>query len=296
MTNPTITAVVVTHNRPSDLVKNVSALNNQSRPPNNIIIIDNASEIPATETLRNFKNIEIHRSVANLGGAGGFAKGIKIALQQDTDWIWLMDDDAIPARDALENLIHMIDTLPDRTGAICSSVYENRQLALRHRRRYARSMALEFPIPESRYTDKAPVAIDTGSFVGFLLNAAAAYHTGLPNTSFFIAYDDTDYSLRLRDNGWLIWLAPTSRIKHLRPTASRLRESTFSHKHYYNVRNRIVVANQHGKPALLATSLATIQGLILWLACGGLRGAGFRIFIKAIADGWKNQLGTFDND
>ena len=39
----------------------------------------------------------------NLGGAGGFHAGFKIAEKYDYSHLWIMDDDFIPQKDCLEN-------------------------------------------------------------------------------------------------------------------------------------------------------------------------------------------------
>ncbi len=41
------------------------------------------------------------RTDENLGGAGGFHRGVKAAYDQGFDRIWLMDDDVVPAPDCL---------------------------------------------------------------------------------------------------------------------------------------------------------------------------------------------------
>lgn len=39
------------------------------------------------------------------GGAAGFHEGMKRAYEEGYDWIWVMDDDALPHADALEKLL-----------------------------------------------------------------------------------------------------------------------------------------------------------------------------------------------
>ncbi len=147
-----IVAVVVTHNRPDDLRKVVLALQKQSHPLDCILILDNASKVPAMTTLSGFSDIEIVRSPVNTGGAGGFALGMKAALERAADWIWLMDDDAVPRSNALHELIDAQSKIPGRIGALCSSVYEDDKLALVHRRNYTRLWGMEFSIPNACYS------------------------------------------------------------------------------------------------------------------------------------------------
>jgi GT2 family glycosyltransferase len=288
-----VAAVVVTYNRPIELRKVILALEKQSRPLDKIIVLDNACEVPAVATLSSFEKIEVIRSSVNNGGAGGFALGLEAALQYSPDWIWLMDDDAVPRNEALAELLNAIPKVPGRAGVLCSSVYEDGELALIHRRSYSPVLVHEVSVARSYYGQDL-TEIDTGSFVGFMVRSEAVRQIGLPDRDFFLAYDDTEYSLRLIRNGWRNWLVPSSKIDHLRTTQSRLRTSLFGPKHYFNIRNRIVVALRYGKSPMLAGAVATFFGVGLWLVCGGFRAKGGPLFTRAVRDGWRGRLGPLE--
>lgn len=103
-----LSAIIVTHNRKQLLAECVNKLLNQSHPPNQILIIDNASTDGTESYLKaqgflDHSLITYHCLTENIGGAGGFAEGIKMAMQSGAEWMWLMDDDAMPAYDVLEN-------------------------------------------------------------------------------------------------------------------------------------------------------------------------------------------------
>ena len=290
-----VVAVVVTHNRPDELRQVLTALERQTFLPRHIIVFDNASALSTQEVLQEYKSVEVIRSETNLGGAGGFAAGINAALDYSPNWIWLMDDDAIPASNSLECLLVGLscrDVHEYKIGALCSAVFEFGKLALMHRRRFIWSCAWEKPIPLDNYS-KRVVSIDTGSFVGFLLNANAVQVIGLPREDFFLAYDDTEYSLRLAKHGYHNWLIPESKIDHLRASSSRLRGSTFGPKHYFNVRNRIVVGMLYSRWKYFATAIACIFGLLIWVRCGGLKNiASIQLLLSAINDGVRGRLGN----
>lgn len=286
-----VAAVVVTHSRPEELKMVVSALVGQTARPGRILIIDNASPIPASEVLSDFDGVEVIRSEINTGGAGGFAFALQQALNAGVKWVWLMDDDAVPRPDALAVLLDTVPDLPQSTGVVCCTVYEFGQVATTHRRLFGHLTGLERALSKSFYAGKAR-KIDTGSFVGFMIRAEAAHQVGLPDASFFIAYDDTDYSLRLNRAGWSIWLVPESGIDHLRTIQSKLSTSDFGWKHYYNIRNRIVVARRFAYYKNFASLLATFYGALIWLgARRPIRLDAWKKFQNAIRDGWAGRLG-----
>ena len=92
-----VCAVVVTHRRPDELAKSLDVLTTQSRLPDRLIVVDNASE-DRVRDLVNGQPIPTTYlpSRRNLGGAGGFALGILHALAAGADWVWLADDDGHP--------------------------------------------------------------------------------------------------------------------------------------------------------------------------------------------------------
>lgn len=289
---PRVAAVVVTYHRPRELRQVVAGLLGQTRIPDSIIIFDNGGPERANRILAAVASrLDIVHSAANLGGAAGFAGGLRRALEWGADWIWLMDDDAVPERDALAQLLARVPELPADTGALGCGVREYGDWARRHRRRFDRWTGWEASLPREAY--QRPYAeMDAGSFVGLLVAAEAAREVGLPEAGFFMAYDDTEYSLRLRRAGWRLWLAPGSVIDHLRSPAARLHSSPFGEKHYYNIRNRLIVKRRYVRLGWLATFGGCVQGLILWAWSGGWRTRlGWRLLWAALADGLSGRLG-----
>lgn len=285
-----VAAVVVTFNRPKELKLVVLALLNQTVKPNSIIVIDNAGPLPAIDVLEPHPNLKIIRLKENTGGAGGFSQGISEALNLDTDWIWLMDDDAIPRVDALEKLIDATKTSEENIGALCGCVYEYDRIATAHRRNINFLFGFESSLPVSEY--KADVEIQTGSFVGFFVRSVVAKTIGLPNADYFLAYDDTEYSLRIQKNGWHLKLVPGSKIDHLRPQGSRLRHGEFSQKHFYNVRNRLITMRNFCTWPLVALIWASCIGVVIWLRTEKRFSKKNRnLFFNAILDGWAGKLG-----
>lgn len=288
-----IVTVVVTRDRPQLLQQVLAALQSQQRPPDHVLVVDNGSGPETGAVLARCPGLEVLRPGGNLGGAGGFALGMRHALAGGCDWIWLLDDDAVPRPDTLERLTEALAQAGSvaAPGAVAPAVFEFGALALAHRRRYALLSGIERAVAPADYC-RAAVAVDTASFVGLLVSARAAAACGLPDAALFLSYDDTEYCLRLGRAGWPLWLAPGSVVDHLRAPAGRMRAGPISARHYYNLRNRIVVARRHARLPLLAGSVATLTGLGLWLGCRGrFRKGAWRIVRRALADGWAGRLG-----
>jgi rhamnopyranosyl-N-acetylglucosaminyl-diphospho-decaprenol beta-1,3/1,4-galactofuranosyltransferase len=288
-----VAAVVVTYNRPQLLQQVVAALHGQTRPVDRIFIIDNGSDETTRTVVAQLGDVVVLRSEVNLGGAGGFALGVDTAHKAGFDWIWLMDDDAIPRPQALGELEQAVLGVACTAGAVCGTVREFGDIALSHRRSFNAWSGLETRVPRRAYGDR-PITIDTGSFVGFMVSASAVARVGLPERAFFLAYDDTEYSLRLRRAGLAVWLVPTSIVDHMRTAQGRMRAGPFGRKHYFNIRNRIVVLRKHASLPVVPACGATLFGVALWLACRGrFSRRACSILLHAISDGWRGELGGY---
>jgi len=311
-----VAAVLVTHNRPQLLLQALAALRAQTRPLDAIYVVDNASDLPGaaaigaaavTASLARPDAVRVLRSDTNLGGAGGFALGMARAFAAGHDWIWLLDDDAMARPDALARLLDAAGgpaldqdanrdanrEMHGKIGALCGTVREFGDIALRHRRRYHLPTGIERPLPRAAY-DGPPCRVDTASFVGFLVSAAAIAEVGMPERAFFLAYDDTEYSLRLQRAGLPLWMVPDSVVEHLRGRRARLRAGPFGAKHYFTIRNRIAVARAYATLPLVPAALTLLFALALWLGSSGrLRRGALRILLRAIGDGLQRRLGPF---
>ncbi|ASA78493.1 glycosyltransferase family 2 protein [Thermococcus sp. 5-4] len=275
-----IAAVVVTFNRKQLLLECLNALKQQTYPLDAIFIIDGPStdgtpnalkdagyiqKLPPKEcregswstenVIESSKGTPIKvtyvRLYEDVGGAGGFHEGVKRAYKEGYDWIWLMDDDAEPKKDALENLVRWLH-LPDAVALACLKIDENERVLHYHRGYFFFNDVFRHiirPIKDNEFKDKSFLEIDHASFVGILINSEAIRKIGLPDKRFFITYDDVEYCIRLRTVG-KIYLIPDSRIVHKEGIKKRglIKKTVFRKtlyivpynklwKSYYGIRN-----------------------------------------------------------
>lgn len=76
-----------------------------------MLVMNNASTDGALECLHEWLPLHLPQPLIaldqNTGGAGGFTAGMKHAVDSGSKWIWMMDDDAEPHPDALEQLMRV---------------------------------------------------------------------------------------------------------------------------------------------------------------------------------------------
>jgi GT2 family glycosyltransferase len=211
-----IVAVVPTYNRKRLLKECLQALLNQTRPLDEIIVVDGNSSDGTDLMMKNeFSQITYVRLRKNMGSSGHFYEGMRIAYLKGYDWIWLMDDDAEPQVNALENLIRW-SCLED--AMVLAPVVVNEFMEIQEYHRGSISFDDVFPLfqkplPKESYRLNTPVEITFTSFVGPLISRKAIARAGLPRKDFFIYHDDVEYSMRLTKVGRM-YLIPTAYIIH----------------------------------------------------------------------------------
>ncbi len=106
----TVVAVVVTRNRPALLKRCLAAIDGQTYPVRELVVVDNASDEPTRELLAGEFCASWHRippdsTGREYGGAGGFHAGMQACLPLPCTHMWLMDDDCEPEPEAMAELV-----------------------------------------------------------------------------------------------------------------------------------------------------------------------------------------------
>ena len=187
-------AVVVTYNRKELLLKNIESLLAQTcKDALDILIIDNASTDGTREAVdRYIQNgqIQYFNTGANLGGAGGFSYGIKLAAEMGYSTLWILDDDTLPTPTALEMLRKKDEELGDSYGFLSSKVlWKDGSICTMNIQKETKWKRMKAFDAEKR--------IQYASFVSLFLRANTVRKLGLPYKEFFIWADDWEYTRRI---------------------------------------------------------------------------------------------------
>ena len=238
VTLPRVTAVLVTHNRRELLLEALSAVYEQSRPPDAVIVVDNASADGTAAAVRaSFPAADVAEMPRNTGGAGGFAYGVALALAQDADLVWLMDDDTVPEPDALREMLAARDRHPAPPPALVASrvIWTDGRA---HPMNTPRTKP--FVSKAERLTAEAAgcTPIRSASFVSILVDAGECRLRGLPQADYFLWNDDFEFTTRLlRGNAGL--LCPASVAVHKTATFGGTNVDPGQQRFFYEVRNKI---------------------------------------------------------
>lgn len=206
-----VTAVVVAWNREHLVGDVLAGLKAQTRPPQRVIVVDNASTDSTPRILAATSGLDVVTMPRNVGGAGGFAAGIARAMALGTDLVWLMDDDTVPTPGALEALLHARDAYPGTPALLAARAdwVDGREHPM-NRPRYRPGLA------RTQRRHAAAIGarpVRTSSFVAPLIDARAIAEDGLPRAAFFLWNDDFEYTGRLLRRRVGLYV-PAARVEH----------------------------------------------------------------------------------
>jgi rhamnopyranosyl-N-acetylglucosaminyl-diphospho-decaprenol beta-1,3/1,4-galactofuranosyltransferase len=231
-----VAAVVVTYNRRALLTEALTAVYGQTRAPDSVIVVDNASADGTDAVVRDrFPAAALTTLSRNTGGAGGFACGTLLALADGADLIWYMDDDTVPEPGALAALLAARDRHAGSPTLVASRViWTDRQA---HPMNTPRAKPFASQAERAAAAAAGCVPIRSASFVSILVDANACRRHGPPQADYFLWNDDFEFTTRLLRGGTGL-LCPASVAVH-KTAAFGAADADPGPRFFYEVRNKI---------------------------------------------------------
>lgn len=238
-----------------------------------VVVVDNASDYDVADAAGTFNDarIRIITEIENKGSAGGYSDGIAFGRDRtDADLIWLLDDDNLPAADAVKQLLSAWEKIEG--DASNKALFCFRADRLTHSRiakgqdpsayylipdnfmgfHVLRILKNRFRKARSREIDNRPMLpfaqMPYVPYGGFIMHRQMVKKIGLPNPAFFVYADDSEYTYRVTQSGGKIWLVSAAKVTDIDPSQGNNYRAGFlcspllelwNFRTYYNVRNRI---------------------------------------------------------
>lgn len=291
-----------------------------------VLIVSNASNSPFESLEQQWGDrIHIVRLTENTGSANGYYIGIKAALDEGAEYLWLMDDDNAPSSGALQALLTTWQELSATRRAddfALLSFRPSRQVD------FLAGFPLDhvFPRPgefsgfhlldipnklwsRTRWGKPTPpkalprlIPLLQATYGGFFCHRAVYERIGLPNRDLYLYADDTELTARLTAMGGSIFLVTDSPVEDLEPAWSD-KDSFGSSlggwlcgasdlRAFYSARNRAYLAAQIPDHKLWrAINLRVYLAMLYLLALRKSKMARFRLLREAFRLGRTGKLG-----
>lgn len=287
---PKVLTIVLNWNLPDDTCRCVESLKASDYPNLEILVIDNGSRLAAFQQLQDCMPKErIIRSESNLGFAGGNNLGLQLAVKQNADYAFVLNNDTIVDPHMISKLIHAAEANP-AAGLLGPVIYyldQPEQVWFAGYRflhgiyLLRRGLHLKTPLQ--------PIEeVDFVSGCGILIRRSILEVIGLFSEDYFMYYEDLDLCFRVKEAGLKILCVTDARMWHAVSASTGGADSP--QKQYYQVKSSLLFYQRHSRGAKRLLNIAlrlTHAGFTLISAVvrGRLKLAAISMFVRGLRDG-----------
>jgi GT2 family glycosyltransferase len=245
LASPLVWVVVLNWNGLEDTLECLGSLSRLCYPNVQIVVVDNGSRANDVDRIRElFSHALVLRNPENLGYAGGNNTGIRLALRNGADYVWLLNNDTVVDPECLTQLIAVGETHP-RVGLLSPVIYDyDRPRNVQFCGtildwRAQRQITLTSLADRGIRADTAPLTL-WGT--ALLLRRTLAEAIGLFDERYFAYHEDLDYSVRAIKAGFDTRLVPEAAVFH---KSGRSLGTDSPLKEYLVVRNWYMLWRSH---------------------------------------------------
>lgn len=210
--DPSVYVVILNWNGWPDTIQCLNALARSTYKRLSVIVVDNGSIDDSVEQIRRtHPEVSILKTGQNLGFAGGNNPGIRYAMGQNADYIWLLNNDTEPEPDALTYLVRtaQLDPKFGAVGSVLVSTDHSAVLAWGGGR-----VNCWIGYSKHAISSKADSWFHYLTAASMLVSRRAFEHVGLLDDRYFLYWEDTEFGFRLRKHGWKLAVSANARVIH----------------------------------------------------------------------------------
>lgn len=267
-----VSVVIVNWNGKNDTVDCLSSLRKLKTQDYDlrVYVIDNGSTDDSVDVIRREHDwVTVVETGENLGFSGGTNVGIRRALREKAQYVWLLNNDTIVDRDALS----VLDAFTDENIGIAGSKIYFAPGKEYHRNRYSKNEQGKVIWYAGGQIDWANMYashrgvdfVDTGQFrsvedtpfvtgCSMIVRRSVYDAIGLLDERYYLYLEDVDFCLRAKRHGFRIVFVPSSVLWHIGAGSSGGAGNPLHE--YYITRNRLLIGMTY---APLRTKIALIR-------------------------------------
>jgi len=246
MKSPLVVSVILNTNHRQDTLDCLASLKQNSYENHRILVLDNASNDGSVGAIRSsYPEVQIIELEKNLGYAGNNDEGIKAALDQGADWVFVLNEDTVLALDCIERLVTEGENNP-QIGIVGPMVYHHNEPNViqsaggKMNRFYQGWHRGQNELDCGQYAHVEPV--DWISGCGIMVRRELIEQVGAIDERFFYYAEEFEWCIRARKSGWKIIHVPQAKMWHKGVQRNYQPKPPIM---YYWTRNRLFLLYKH---------------------------------------------------
>jgi len=249
---PKVFVIVLNWDGMVDTLACLSSLRKCNYDNKEVVVVDNGSSDHSAEIIQaRFPEVHIIHNMTNEGFCKGNNIGIRYALDNKAEYVWLLNNDTEVESSTLSKLVENAEESTEIGLVSPVLCYFEDKTKVQFSGSYIDLKTFEIHYPECK---ESPDAIfQTGPNVilwgtALLIKRTVIENIGLLDERFFAYWEDTDYSIRSIKGGFRNVVCKDARIYHKRPITPEgevPKKSSFYY--YFYERNRILLQRKHAK-------------------------------------------------
>lgn len=245
---PKVSIILVNYNGTKDTIDCINSLNKIMYENYEIIVVDNASENQDELQSKIPENVILIKSKQNLGFSGGNNLGIEYAMNHNSSYVLLLNNDTIVKKDFLNHLVE-ISEKSKNVGIVTGKIlcYSEPNIIWFGGGEINLEKAMVRHLDAGK-TDRMKREIKEISFASgclMLISKETIFKVGILDESYFMYSEDVDYCCRVAKANIRILYTSKSIIYHKVSVSTGGKNSSFTQ--YYRTRNDMIVINRYAK-------------------------------------------------
>ncbi|MEO6912108.1 MAG: glycosyltransferase family 2 protein, partial [Edaphobacter sp.] len=258
---PSVLIVILNWNSHEETLTVIESVLQMDSANFRIVIIDNGSTDDSVTFLKEIisERVQLILSPENIGFTGGCNLGFDLALRENADYVWMLNNDSVTRTETLSSMIQLAEA--DSTIGLVSPMVAS----LQEPSKLLNAGGIYHPeIPIFSSTRKLQEARDWAATrpnqvmlmgTALLVRVSLIRKIGKLDPAMFAYWEDTDFSLRSIQAGFRNVVDFNSVIYHKEKSAGTEAHSMKPHYWYYMARNEIRFWKKHAKLSARAKTL-----------------------------------------
>jgi GT2 family glycosyltransferase len=223
---PKIFIVILNYNGKNFIKKTLTDVFKINYPNFEVVLVDNNSNDGSFELIKsNFSKIALIKNSTNLGFSGGNNIGIEYALERGADFVLLLNYDTEVEKNFLFPLVEIMEK-DKKVGLASPVIFEKNSKKI-----WFSGGKISW-LKMKTYHTRKPISknffnSDYISGCSMLIRKKVFEDIGLLDDTFFLYWEDADFSLRAKKAKHKMVVCPKSKIYHLEKSQENIENKTY---------------------------------------------------------------------